>query len=113
MADLLDQLQRLDHHAVGDHRQAGGIEDPRRQHVQDDLLSPVIHGMPGVVAALEARHHVERTGQVVDGLALALVAPLQAQHHCVHVLPCSRTLMIMMVKSSRNLVFWLYALMRL
>jgi hypothetical protein len=55
--------------------------------VQDDFLALIIHGMPGVVPALKTHHHGEMTGQIIDGLAFTLIAPLQSQHHGIHESP--------------------------
>src|SRR5438876_952421 len=45
-----------------------------------------VHGMPGVVTALIARHDRKVRGQQVDDLAFAFVAPLRAQDGYVHTL---------------------------
>ena len=47
-------------------------------------MALVVHGMAGIVPALKTNHHRERPGQIIDGLALALIAPLQSQHHGIH-----------------------------
>ena len=77
--DLLDQVPGIDHHAIADDRQfalhhAGGQ--------QAELIGLIAHhqGVAGVVAALEADHHIRTVGQPVDQLALALIAPLGADH---------------------------------
>ena len=70
---------RIEHHAVADHRQRAG-DDPRGQ--QAELVGGVAdhQRVPGVVSALEAHHHVGTAGEPVDDLALALIAPLGADH---------------------------------
>ena len=77
--DLVQQRPGIDHHAVADHRQLA-LHHARRQ--QRELVDAVAdhEGVAGVVAALEAHHHVGAVGQPVDHLALALVAPLGADH---------------------------------
>ena len=78
--DLLDQRARIEHDAVADDRQlarphhAGGQQ---RQLVGDAVDDERV---AGIVAALEAHHDVGLLRQPVDDLALALVAPLGADH---------------------------------
>ena len=55
------------------------IEDPGRRQVQREGALVVDDGVPGVVAALEADHHLRMLGEAVDDLALAFVAPLGAE----------------------------------
>ncbi len=42
------------------------------------FLPPITKVWPGIVAALKAHHRLHLIGQQIDDLALALVAPLQA-----------------------------------
>ncbi len=49
--------------------------------MQHGLLAADHQRVPGVVAALETHHRADVHGQQVDDLALALVAPLRAQHY--------------------------------
>ncbi|OPZ46035.1 MAG: hypothetical protein BWY94_00927 [Actinobacteria bacterium ADurb.BinA094] len=83
---LSEQDVRVDHHAVADHAGLGLVQDARRDEVELELLAVADDGVAGVVAALEARHHVGLLGQQVRDLAFALVAPLGADHdgtgHC-------------------------------
>ena len=74
--ELLDQHRRVDHDAVADHAGPPGIEDPRRDQVELELLAVADDRVAGVVAALEAHDHVRVLGEQVDDLALPLVAPL-------------------------------------
>ncbi len=91
-ADLVEQVPRIDHHAVADHRQLA-LDQARGQ--QRQLVDVVAHhqGVAGVVPALEADHHVGTVRQPVDDLALALVAPLGADHgdvgHVSHSFSCA------------------------
>ena len=75
------RLQRpgIEHHAVADHRQRAA-HDPRGQ--QRELVDVLAHDqrMTGIMAALEADDEIGAAGQPVDDLALALVAPLAADH---------------------------------
>ena len=79
--DLLGQRPGVDDHAVADHRQLARPDDARRQ--QAELVDGAVDDqrVAGVVAALEAHHHVGAFRQPVDDLALAFVAPLGAYHH--------------------------------
>ncbi len=40
------------------------------------------HGMPGIIPAVEARHIIHALREKIHHLALALVAPLRADHCC-------------------------------
>ena len=81
LRDLVDQRLRVDHHAVADDRQLAPAHDARGQ--QRQLVGGAVDDqrMAGIVAALEADDDVGLLGQPVDDLALALVAPLGADHH--------------------------------
>ena len=78
--DLLDQRIRIEHHAVADDRQLPRPHDARRQ--QRELVGVAIdhQRVAGIMAALEADDDVGLLGQPIDDLALALVAPLGADH---------------------------------
>ena len=67
----------IEHHPVADDRQRAG-DDARRQ--QAELVGLVTNDqrMAGIVPALKAHDGVGATGQPVDNLALALIAPLGA-----------------------------------
>src|SRR5262249_14437649 len=51
--------------------------------LQNELLLPNEHGMPGVVAALITRDDVKAAGEQIDDLPLALISPLGAQYDYV------------------------------
>ncbi len=76
----------IDHHAVADDAQLAAHQPARQQR---QLVGLVAHHqrVAGVVAALEPHDDVGAARQPVDDLALALVAPLGADHrdvgHCV------------------------------
>ena len=78
--DLRQQRPGIDHHAVADDRQLARPHHARGQQAQ--LVGRVADDqrVAGIVAALEAHHDVGALGQPVDDLALALVAPLGADH---------------------------------
>jgi hypothetical protein len=77
--DLLEEDARVDHDAVGNHRGDVRIQDPRGDQVEPKDLPLRDHRVPGVVAALVPDDEVHPVGQVVDDLALALVAPLRTE----------------------------------
>ena len=79
--DLVNQGPRIDHDAVADHRELSLAHDTGRQ--QRELIGRAVdhQRMAGVMAPLEAHHHVGALGQPIDDLALALVAPLGADDH--------------------------------
>ncbi len=81
---------RVEHDAVADHRRRAA-HDPAGQQRQLVHLVADDQRMPGVMAALEAHHHVGAARQPVDDLALAFVAPLGADDGDVsHVCSLSR-----------------------
>ena len=49
--------------------------------MQHGFLAADHQGVASIVAALEADHAADVLRQQIDDLALALVAPLSAQHH--------------------------------
>ena len=77
--DFIQQRPGIDHHAIADDG-AFALHHARRQ--QRQLVGLVAHhdGMAGIVAALEAHHHIGAVRQPVDDLAFAFVAPLGADH---------------------------------
>ncbi len=75
--DLLQQGPGIHHHAVADDGELAAHQ-ARGQQAQLVGLVADDEGMAGIVAALEAHHHVGAFRQPVDDLALALVAPLRA-----------------------------------
>ena len=81
LGQLLKEVGRVNDDAVADERDAVGPDDARRQQVEVVLLVAHDDGVSGVVAALTAGHDIGVLGQQIHQLALALVAPLGAQHH--------------------------------
>ena len=55
LVDLLEQRLRIDDDAVADDAGHAGMQDARRNQVQDELLPVDVDGVAGVVAALVAR----------------------------------------------------------
>jgi hypothetical protein len=80
LVHLLDQLAEIDHHPVPQDAGLALAQDPRGDEVEDDLLVAHHHRVPRVVPPLVAGDDVEALAQHVDDLALALVAPLHADH---------------------------------
>jgi len=56
------------------------VQNSRRNQRQNGFLAADDQRMPGIVAALKAHHSLHLIGQQIDDLALALVAPLQADY---------------------------------
>ena len=75
---LVDERARVDHDAVADDGRDVRVEHAAGHEVQLEHLVAEDHGVAGVVAALVAHDQRDRLGEQVGGLALALVAPLQA-----------------------------------
>ena len=87
-ADEIERV-RIEHDAVADDRELARAHDARRQERELVGLGADDEGVAGVVAALETHDDVGLLGQPVDDLALALVAPLGADHHHVcHLYAC-------------------------
>ena len=79
--DLLQQLLGIHHHAVADHADLVGVQDAAWHQVQGVAFAAHLHAVAGVGAAVVAHDHVMATGEQINDLALAFVAPLEA-HHC-------------------------------
>src|SRR6266568_3728145 len=79
--DLRHQRSRIHHHARADHGVAFRPQNPARDELQHKAVFPDDDGVPGVVAACNARDVIKRTRKVVHHLAFALIAPLRAHHH--------------------------------
>ena len=81
LLDLVDEVIRIEDHAVADDRQLARADDAGRQEGELEHLAVDHQRVAGVVAALEADDDVGADRQPVDDLALAFVAPLGADHH--------------------------------
>ena len=79
----LQQRPRIDDDAVADDAELARAHDARRQQRQLVGLVADDERVAGVVAALEAHDDIGALRQPVDDLALALVAPLGADHRDV------------------------------
>ena len=77
--DLFAERPRIEHDAVADHR-TRAAHDPARQKAELVDLIADHERMPGIMAALEADHHIGAAREPIDDLALALIAPLGADH---------------------------------
>jgi len=71
------QRPRVEHHAIADEGRSPA-HDPARQERQFVGLIADHERVSGVMAALEAHHHVGAARQPIDDLPLAFVAPLGA-----------------------------------
>ncbi len=78
--DFVEERPGVDDDAIADDRQFAGAHDPRGQQAQLVFDIADDQGMPGIGAALKADDDIGPLGQPVDDLALALVAPLGADH---------------------------------
>ena len=81
LVEFLHQHEGIHHHAVADDAERVGVEDAAGDEVQRVRLVAGHDGVARVVAALVARDHVAALGEQVNDLALALIAPLGADHH--------------------------------
>lgn len=73
---LFDQAEHVDDEAVADDVDDVRTEDSGGNQVQHIVLVADFDGVPRVVAALEADHHIHIARQNVDELAFPFVAPL-------------------------------------
>ena len=74
----LNSTSGIEHDAVADDVHHAGPEDADRQQVRRVFLAADADGVPGVGAAAVADDDVGVLGEEIDDLALALVAPLEA-----------------------------------
>jgi hypothetical protein len=81
--DLAHQMPRVDHDAIADDAELAGAHHTGGQQRELEGLIADDEGVARVVAALEAHDDVSALRQPVDNLALALVAPLGANHYDV------------------------------
>jgi hypothetical protein len=74
---------RVDHHAIADDGELARTDDARGQ--QRQLVADTVDDqrVAGIVAALEAHHHVGAFRQPVDNLAFSLVTPLRPDDNYV------------------------------
>ena len=79
--NLLDQRRKMDHDPIADNAGHAGMQNARRDQVQNRLLTIDNQGVAGVVAALKAHHSLCLLSQQVHDLALAFVTPLSADDH--------------------------------
>ena len=79
--ELGDERGRVDDDAVADHRRDVRVEHARRAQLELERLVAHDDGVARVVAALVADDDGDVLGEEVGGLALALVAPLEAHDH--------------------------------
>ncbi len=75
---LLEELVDVQHDTVAEQASLAGMQDPRGDLVEDELLLPHVNGVARVGATLVASHDVDVLGENVHDLAFALVAPLAA-----------------------------------
>ena len=88
LGHFLQKSDRVQHHAVADDALAARPQHAAGNQLQHELLLADDDRVAGVVPARITRHGAEPLAQHVHNLALALVAPLGAQHYrrlCSHV----------------------------
>ena len=78
--DLVGKRPWIDNNAVADNRKLSRPDHSGRQKAELERLAVDDERVAGVVAALETHHNIGARRQPVDDLALALVAPLGADH---------------------------------
>ena len=84
--DFAEQCDRIDDQPVADYASFAGMERAGGHQPQHKLLAADHQRVSRVVSALEAYDHIGVGRQHIDDFALALVAPLRADHgNCLHV----------------------------
>src|SRR5258707_13549776 len=78
LADFFQERHRIKHDAVADHALASCAQHAAGNQLQNKFLSIDNDGMPGIVPACIAHHHLEIFREHIDNLAFALIAPLGA-----------------------------------
>ena len=86
---LGEQRLGVDDHAGAQDDGLVRVEHAGRDQVQGELLIIAHDGVSSVGAAGETDYHLGLAGQVVDHLALALIAPLGADNYQIHAVSCS------------------------
>ncbi len=79
--NLIQHRPRINHHAVANDRLHAGPQNTARDQLQNELLRTNKYRVAGIMPALVTRHRVELLREQIDNLALALIAPLCAQHN--------------------------------
>ena len=81
--DLFDEMPRVQHDAIADHRQFATPDNAGWQGVKFVDLFADNQRVTRVVPALKARDDVSPFGQPIDDFAFALIAPLCANYNYV------------------------------
>ena len=82
LVQLFNECDGVHYHPGTEQTGAARMQDAGGQLVQDKGLVFYFDGVPGIGATLVARSEVHLIAERVDDLALALVAPLPANHCC-------------------------------
>ena len=77
---FLGQMPWVNHHAIANDGKFAGPHDARRQKRELVNLAVDHQRVAGVMPTLETHHHIGAFGKPIDNLALALIAPLRANH---------------------------------
>ncbi len=80
VVQLFDQDGRVHDHAVADDAKLAGMEDARRDQVEDRLFALDHQSMAGVVAPVKPDDNVGLFGVQIHDLALPLIPPLGSYH---------------------------------
>ncbi len=74
--DLGEQHDRVDDHAIADHRDDVVVQHTRGHQLEGERLAVNHQGVAGVVAPLVAHHHRHLLGEEVGELSFSFVTPL-------------------------------------
>ena len=80
LVDLGKQRLRIDDDAVADDARDARVQDAGRNQAEDELGPVHVDRVTGVVSSLVAADQRKMRREKIDDLALALIAPLRAEH---------------------------------
>ncbi len=81
LADFFQKGHRVEHHSVTDDGAAVGPEHSARDQLKNELLPPDDDRMSRIVPSGVAGHDIKSSGEDVNDLPFAFIAPLGAEYY--------------------------------
>src|SRR6516225_9698489 len=78
--DFVDKSGRINDHASPDDGMPFGAQDAAGNELENETIFVNDDRVAGVVPARNPRDVIKRTGEIIDDLSLAFIAPLRAYH---------------------------------
>jgi hypothetical protein len=78
--DLFNQHTGIYDHPIADHT-GFPLQHTGGEQMENELLTPDHHGVPGIVAALKTDNHFCVFGEQIDNFAFAFISPLGADNY--------------------------------